>query len=588
MARPRVTATTGPAAAPQPEKVYEADPDDFVPAWWLSGNREVFKPFGMQPAERIAKMKEAAKEKITVEGMGASPLTLTILEQAVKHEDYRVRLTAAVKLGEVGTPAHAKLLEPMLNDQNRDVQRAAALGLGLLGDPAQVEPLTKIVENKQEKADKRGYALTGLGFTGGAMLLDAEISSRPRDTVTKDAAYVKISDLVKKYLAVQSANTEDMELAIAAAAAAEQLQNEALAEDLIALTDTEKVKKEEVSSFAAAALGRVQSEKGLDRLLEIVSGSRNQPLPEKKDHVRASAYMAIGQFAELPEAKAAKVAASLVEKLDKKKKAVYEKDLFPRNHLMIALARFGAANPNFAATIWGATAGYGLKDRSTEGSAEEKGFAAYGAALLLTGAGSEKGKDYKTVRADVTVTLARNLDKETDMGVKAANAVALGLLKEKSALPKLKELALKYINRDDFYPHAFYAIAYMGEKTDVKFFEKVLDDNFKDKGVVWNAAIACGILYDNDVPAPIFKEKLLSHKSSEIRSATAIALGVTRNRNAVSMLAEQYKKEDQDFVCEKIVSALGEIDSKFGASAWSMTARSHNYKLNTSGLQDLF
>jgi len=78
------------------------------------------------------------------------PRAVEPLIRALGDKDWRVRMEAAVALGNIGDPRAVEPLIQALGDKSGSVRRVAARALGEIGDPRAVEPLTRALRDENQ------------------------------------------------------------------------------------------------------------------------------------------------------------------------------------------------------------------------------------------------------------------------------------------------------------------------------------------------------------------------------------------------------------------------------------------------------
>ncbi|MCR4315929.1 MAG: HEAT repeat domain-containing protein [Planctomycetes bacterium] len=550
-------------------------------SWWASGNREGILAFGDTPEERLARIQEAIANRQSITNDELDKV-LAVLKKASENENWMLRLNAALKIGEVGYPRHRAMLDKLLVDESNFVRAAAHMAVGMLGDTDSFEALSRVIANPSEHIMVRGYALVGLGFM-------ADFARKQEEDVSEIVAFI--------HRALDNPDVE-VEIGVAALSACEILKDVSASELIRAQANH---RSEQVSCHALSALGRVgYTPENLDFLKQCLTFDGMGISRRQSIAVALSCYSKIDDDAKLNG-----LVNLIVQRVDPENRE-REKDLFTREMHLVALARIAASNGNHR-TIAHSVLSHFL----TEGSIEERGFAALGLAIMY----DVPGADEQKLNA-VLGTLAQKLsgEGENSTSVRSASATALGLLSKRVSVETrgvvraaLRKCVADERERADVRHYAFYGLAFSYRDlgidasdqsnpeaeqltSDRRLMESVLANprNRNNTDLIWNASIAFGLLYEDENLPDVFKNHLLNSDSSEVRSAVCLALGIGRNRRAIDHLVATYETERHYFVQIKIVSALGEIESKFGCSAFSVTARDHNYKVNGTQLSDLY
>ena len=180
------------------------------------GREEAAGPSPMEQA--VLDVLEKANVSPVKSGPKLDPSALKSLITKLKHEDQKVRESAAKKLAQIGDKQALEPAIAALNDQDPQVRRMAATVLGDLGDPRAVEPLTEAIKD-QERA-VRHSAAQALGRLGDQRAVDPLVAAL-RDmagSVREDGPVLETPSWARRDRARRAAKTLDALVSTGAAA----------------------------------------------------------------------------------------------------------------------------------------------------------------------------------------------------------------------------------------------------------------------------------------------------------------------------------------------------------------------------------
>jgi HEAT repeat protein len=438
--------------------------------------------------------------------------------------DQIVNESAALSLGLLRRSEKDKQFDAKMLDDVRDfcfaafeddglatrTRAFAMLSIGLLGDQPSLR-----------KAGGPTFAPNGAPTTGGGVLY------APDPAATAPTTSMRIYDLLRR-------SYKDVNLPVALLLAlgmqdpTEVAKNPEILETLRDCALKGRLFKEEqandiVPSYAALALGRVGNQ---DYVMPMLNAMKTK---QTGVNVKRSAAIALGQLGRRIDGTAR---ADLAVQLWKAIEDV--SDASAKNFGVISLAYLLEADIEAKRTdvlnAKGVKLGEELvKLTGSEGKFSQRPYGALALGLIGAKIGDRPDiKEYAQLRSDSLKVLREGLeDKKLDKRSRAAFAVGLGILHDSDSKKKLVD---------------------------------VVGDKSEDKEFRGYAAVALGMISE---PSKEIEEAILSamheHSSEELRSQTAVALGLLQSRRAVDELLKEMDAAETQNVKGQIVVALAKI-----------------------------
>ncbi len=405
---------------------------------------------------------------------------LEALRHAFPDEDVEVFTGCAVALGKAGSeqdaPALLRALGQKYSDQS--MRESVVLGLGLLGRgaPGARTALGDILKDRKAPARLRGIAAIALGLSGDAAAAPLLLATGCERGPSKDPAAPAI-------------------LAFGL------LGQPLLLPDLLSILanagdpDTKGVRPQ--AAYAVGRIGGPEAVRGLGRALG-----------DSDPQVRRAAILALGECAP---ADAAALAPALAHGVGE------DRDRACRNFACVVLGRIGGTEALDA-----------LSRRFALGDRGERDFATIGLGLW---ARDTKDAD---ARARISAALRSDFQNRDDADYRGALAIALGLMRERKAIPNMRSI-VKERGDPDMRAHCALALGLVGAKEA----EGDLRACLVEKGspvLQREAALALGLLGD-PAAAKVLADVLSGAGVPEhVRASAARALGNIGGETAAEAL----------------------------------------------------
>ncbi|MEW6025942.1 MAG: HEAT repeat domain-containing protein [Planctomycetota bacterium] len=488
-----------------------ADPWEF---WWTR-NRDRYLLF-REPIQWTIIVDSGGTKSYSV-----SPFydeLIKILADGVTDKDPYLAFRAAIALGKaqdsmnptLGNPKALEILKKAYEPENRElVEINILLGLGLTSDAAAIAMLKDVLQKKENTPLKRSFAAVAMGYMSG----NPEVSTVLRE--------------------ILSSEKEDREVESCCCISLGNLKDTSAVPILGKILNGDGGRKKQgmIRSYAALGLGRIATKEALEELKKSASSG------EKEVDVRLAIVTALGMTG-LPEARDAVLA--------------FLQDKIPTARGMACIALAQIKDPKAYEAI-------------TEALQKNKSPDADGLMLIALGlSGNDKA------RPDLRKILSADNRKARPL-LKAAAAVALGLLKDKDAVEiivnLLKDEKLQYDTV--LTPYLVLSLAMITgqkqsqgelselEKQELEILQKMWARVDKNISVVayTNLAIAMMRLTSRDG----IIEQLLKHtaaKDAVLRVYALHTLGLLGNRDSARAFVEAARGNNPD-VRKAAVSAIG-------------------------------
>ena len=422
-----------------------------------------------------------------------------------------VRSSAAVALGKLncGDPAVRLRLVAALRDRHPDVRESAALGLGMIRAVEASGELAAILKDKLQAARLRAFAAVALGLQGDPAVLPALLAALDSPD-TKDA--VKAGVILGIGLLGDERGAQAL-LAVVLGNEEEELQ-------ALALAALAKIGAVEVGSARRGA-GKTD----VVRLLETRLRDK-----DARTQVRRSAALALGAIGR------AETSADVLEKAIR-----FDRDKGVRAFALVGLARLAARLPE------GDGAAAAARNFLRRAACDESDDRVKGFAVLAVGLSRDE-------KAGGLVLGMFNGSEAAD--VRAAAAVALGLLKHRDAIPDLSREIREPRDGGDARGFACVALGMIGDPCAVDFLRAVL----REAGhpyLIGAAATGLALLGDRGALPLILKR--IEERDEVVREAAVRSLQFFRDDSTAAPLLDMVRREKSEPIRAMMVVSLGAI-----------------------------
>jgi len=403
------------------------------------------------------------------------------LHRALGAKSRSIASAAAIALGKSGDPSEAAGLLRVLHDAERPitVREAAALGLGLLppdsgaGGRLASGSLERVARDEGETDRLRAMCVYAMGLRGDQASIPFLLDAAESGAATWD---------------VPAAGVASLGLA----------GHEMLLPDLLDMLEGPRRRRSREAvrrAYAAQALANLGDPRAVPALREAAL--------DREEHVRRAAVLALGAVATPADEKTTDV---LLHQLHN------SRDVATRCVAALSLGRAGSARARKA-----------LVYAYRKGSLRVRPFAAIGLGLLAR----HEGLD------EATGVLLHDLANRASPQLLASICVAVGLAREKRAVPLLAKIA--------------------GEKGTA--------------ALRAHAAFALGLIGDRDAAAPLLRTILEDTREPELQRETALALGLLGDREALRILNDLVSHGGSAYVQGSAAVAIGRIGGRESVDA---------------------
>jgi HEAT repeat protein len=405
-------------------------------------------------------------------------------------EDHEIRAAAVKALGRVGGKAAIGDIEKLLEDEHIHVRYSAALALGFTRAPEAAPILRRVVADRAENLTTRAFAATAIGMTG--------------DVGSAEFLKTMARDQLAPY---------DVRAAVLVALG---LLGDSSCVPFLAsvLSDRGNASLRALAAISLAKLG------GPDAISALEKSVR-----DSSTDVRRSVAIGLGRAgAGIEDAEARARLTTLLQRTAQK-----DSDVQARCFATISLGQIG-----------GAAARKFLLETLRDGTHALKAYAAL--ALGLTGD--------PTVAPFIREALET---RRSDVSTRSAMAIALGLLRDRSASPLL--LAIVDAKGDpELRGYAAVALGMIGERAALPAVERALRSD-SDPNLLVSLATAMGLLGDRSATSSLLEE-LKRTDSPFTRASLITALGFIKDRSAVEPLA-RILADSKERPLSRIYAAIG-------------------------------
>ncbi len=497
-----------------------------------------------------------------------------------KHQD--TESAAYIALAKItDNPVHIELLTKGLNSKDGITRESAALALGLLRrevtddqfDGASLDKVREVLfdmfSNDKLRARERGFAALSIGMLG----------DQPSGTGTASHAVATTARLFE----LMQANYEHPDLPVALLNAVSLQHRDTITPEHFSILRTCVTKgtlcKQKVpayvASYAAQALGRV-GDKDVDlHVLRRVLSSRRTSL-----NVLRSAAIAVGKLgARCTSATRLELAKELQQGVDSKK----IRDLTARNFAVMSVAYLIAADVKAEETdvLGGSKIGDWLIKVTESGSFGSRPYGALALGVACRAIGEETTvRLYGEYQARAREVLRNGLrTKKNAARSRAAFAVSLGLARDSTSMSDLIEIVNDSREDDELRGYAAIGLGHIGnnQKRVLVAIRKALRERRSEK-LRRATASALGMLSDREA-VKVLQEELLRARSQSAKGQVVVALAKVGDERAVAPLIKLLKNvREQDLTRALACAGLGIVGDLAWTPSLSMIGRDINYR----------
>jgi HEAT repeat protein len=456
------------------------------------------------------------------------------LLKALDDPYFLVRDAAVLAIAKAGDKSVLPAIEQRLSDQNRDVQESAVIALGILGEKDAVPTLLHIL--KQTAAGKkllgaseirpelRAFAAVALGLIGDEGTVPTLVALTKTKEARKD---VPVAATVA--LGLMKAQTAVGELT-----------------RLLREPDTDEF----VRSYAASSLGKIGDRSAVPALIDA--------LRDKSIHVSRSAVVALGLLVDKDQDP--KAVKELVDVLSK------GSDVQIRGWSCIALGQIGGADARKA-----------LLNALEKERRSLQAFAALGLAIMQK----------KSPEADVIGYVRTAFGEAKEHSVRSGLAMALGIAGDTESEKALVEV-VRSGGSPDLRGYAAVALGLMKARSAMPDIEALLKENQNKPDLARSAAIALGLMGDRNVIS-ILTDALKNATVDEVRGSAALALGQIGDVSAIEPLISLISAKPGSTERSRAFAAvaLGIIGEDQPLPVLSRLSRDNNYRAQIPSIKTL-
>jgi HEAT repeat protein/3',5'-cyclic AMP phosphodiesterase CpdA len=196
--------------------------------------------FQAETVALVAGLKVSQEAKIQLLGITGSNEAILPLQQALNHEDDRVRYWAALELRDIGNEVSVPALIQALNDENDSVRSSAAYALVNIGNEAAVPALIQALNDENDSV--RSSAADALGNIGNEAAVPALIQAlKDEDDWVRYSAADALGDIGNEVAVpalIQALNDEEGSVGYRAGLALRKIANSKTIPELTKLLKT--------------------------------------------------------------------------------------------------------------------------------------------------------------------------------------------------------------------------------------------------------------------------------------------------------------------------------------------------------------
>lgn len=549
-AAPHSGGTTGPAARTgltPGSRGKKAEASEGFERWefWWEYNKDAFLNLKANLASRtvmsgssdflLGRENKDAATNVTKpsDKMIKSELVPSLLK-ALEDPYYLVRDAAVMALAKAGDKSVLPAIQKRLADENRDVQESAVVALGVLGEKDAVPTLLHILN---EDAD------------GKKLLNTTEIRPELRAFAAVSIGLIGDESTIPALIALTHAKESRKDVPVAATVALGLMKAQSAVGQLAALlsnTDSDEL----VRSYAATSLGKIGDRSAIPALVDA--------LRDKSFHVSRSAVVALGLLADKDQD--GKAVKELSEVLSK------GTDIQSRNWACISLGQIGGADSKKA-----------LMNALDKERRSLQAFAALGLSIFYK----------KSADADVLASLRTAFADSKEQSVRGGLAIALGIVGDTESEKPLLDV-VRSDGSPDLRGYAAVALGLMKARSATPDIENMLKENHNKADLARSSAIALGLMGDRNVVS-ILNDVLKNADVDEVRGSAALALGqigdVTAIQPLTSLLSSKPGATERSRAFA--AAALGIIGEDQPLPVLSRITRDNNYRAQVPSIQTL-
>ncbi len=474
--------------------------------FWFEINKDILLRDRDARRSKVLDPKGAGSERIHIDSKTVKEEIFPLLKQELQRKESELVRALILAIGKLGFSEARPIFEHYLGAGDKEAKRYALLGLGLIDDRDALVRLVQLLDSEQTSSDLRAYTALAIGLRGSAETVPILKTYLSRTLSTKRVTGPELGATAAAVLALGMTRDPD------GAGTLIHLYEE--------LEKSERASSRELRCIILAAMGRTQNSAALPLMLGAVSSADVE--------IRRAAAMALG---ELDNADAVEPLAKILKE---------DGDVQTRGFAAVSLGRIGNQMAKEALRE-------GFLDKR---SRSVKSFCAIAIGLA---------RDEKSLKA--LLELATTHAEEESM--RGAAAVGLGFLGHSDAVQPL----LKIVKKRSYHPklrnYAAIALGLLRPEGILKDLLEELNDKARsDEDFLRGLVLALGLLGDPDALDDLI-QTMKTEKRDSVRGNAALAIGMIRDKRAISKLASvlthrSNKYPDAHIYAAVALGALGE------------------------------
>jgi HEAT repeat protein len=504
------------------------------------------------------------------------------LRKGTGDPDKDVRAASWIALGKIAVGIEASEFEKGTRDPDADVQKAAFLGLGLFGRPEGIPSLVRALRNEERPLVARAGAAVGLGLMDAPEVTPLLLQILRASLLRKDRNAEEVSAAVIVALGIHrdpAAVAPLLELTTKGRVRSDRLRGLMLTAlgrlgDRSATTVLARALRDDsltIRRAAAIALGEIdlrsEAEEELARLVARREAWKREGTITKEALAEIEARIEAAEaLAEAEGKEVRRYRDAIARELSRVVRE--DSDVQVRNYACISLGKNRGAGAK-ESLLWAVETGYSISLNA---------FAALGLGLL----------------GDSTLSpvLLERLGGHGSDNVRGAFGIALGLLRERAAIPTLTAITLYEGIDSNLRGYAAIALGLIGDRDIVPDLQRTLAEEKNDQDLIRGFSLALGLLGDRG-SLPVLEEVITARNTKHARGAACMALGFIRDRESVAPLARILENRVAGTrTAESMARGFAAVGLGYSADAsliprMSRVARNHDYRLFLQGVDDL-
>ncbi|MFA5793475.1 MAG: HEAT repeat domain-containing protein [Candidatus Brocadiia bacterium] len=510
-------------------------------AWWTR-NRELY--LNLHQAVEWVKITEGATRSI--KKFDVYEKLISTLVKGIQDKDQYVAFRSAVSLGMARDEvAYAALKKAYAEEKRFFVKNNIAFALGLTGDSSCGDVAKEMLTGKKESVLSRCYATASLGYVDSPGML--------------------------KFLQELATKKEDAEITCCAALSLGIMGDPSsipILANLLNPKGQEGRKDVRIKAHAALALARIAvAAKAVDKSKEVVTGEKSSAEPKKSFEDDRKIIIAELVKASTDKERDARVAVAIalgMIKAEESKDTLFNL-LKDSSGLVRGLAAISIAQMKISDS-------YDVILKSLQKSGEEdKGLMIIALGLMGDERIKSKFRDIIQSRKEKVLT-------------KSAAAIALGMLKDKEAVPTLLDTFKK---QDDpsYSPYVILALGMIGDESAVEPLKKKweeVDPKNINMAAYTNLAVALTMLgKKDDIVIPRILKHCAKETNESIRVYAFHTLGIIGTRETAQIFVDAFNEESTSTETRKsIATGIGFLLDKNNAPAINRLTANNHFDIN--------